>query len=110
MYGGARPLYGYSFQLWKSESAKPLWEGYPIPMDRVTEWSVVGSTLSLRSSNKSKPKRTVTPYYVYMSALPLPIGAFGMSIDIVKIRLLLNNVSCFNEKFIGMKQNSSIAH
>ena len=45
-----------------------------------------------------------------MSALPLPIGAFGMSIDIAKIRLLHDNVSCFNEKFIGMKQNPSIAH
>ena len=30
----------------------------------------------------SKPKRTVTPYTVYMSAQPLPIGAFGMGIDI----------------------------
>jgi len=39
-----------------------------------------------------------------MSALPLPIGAFGMSIDIAKIRLLHDNVSCFNEKNIGMKQ------
>ena len=64
----------------------------------------------MRSSNKSKPKRTVTPYYMYMSALPLPIGAFGISIDIAKIRLLHDNVSCFDEKFIGMKQNSSIAH
>ena len=45
-----------------------------------------------------------------MSALHLPVGAFGMSIDIAKVRLLHDNVSCFNEKFIGMKQNSSIAH
>ena len=45
-----------------------------------------------------------------MSALPLPIGAFGISIDFAKIRLLHDNVSCFDEKFIGMKQNSSIAH
>ena len=28
-----------------------------------------------------------------MSALPLPIGAFGMSIDIAKVRLLYDNVS-----------------
>ena len=47
---------------------------------------------------------------MYTSAQPLPIGAFGMSIDIAKIRLLYDNVSCFNEKFIGMKQISSIAH
>ena len=47
---------------------------------------------------------------MYMSALPLPIGAFGISIDIAKIRLLHDNASCFDEKFIGMKQNSSIAH
>ena len=45
-----------------------------------------------------------------MSAQPLPIGAFGMSIDIAKVRLLHDNVSCFNEKFMGMKQNTSIAH
>ena len=45
-----------------------------------------------------------------MSTQPLPIGAFDMSIDIAKIRLLHDNVSCFNEKFIGMKQNSSIAY
>lgn len=45
-----------------------------------------------------------------MSALPLPIEAFGIIIDIAKIRLLYDNVSCFNEKFIGMKHNSSIAH
>ena len=45
-----------------------------------------------------------------MSAQPLPIGTFGMSIDIAKIRLLHDNISCFNKKFIGMKQNSSIAH
>ena len=36
----------------------------------------------------SKPKRTVTPYYVYMSAQPLPIGAFGMGIDVTKIIFL----------------------
>ena len=47
---------------------------------------------------------------MYTSALPLPVGAFGMSIDIAKIRLLYDNVSCFDEKFIGMKQNTSIAH
>ena len=40
----------------------------------------------------------------------LPIGAFGISIDIAKIRLLHDNVSCFDEKFIGIKQNTSIAH
>ena len=45
-----------------------------------------------------------------MSALPLPIGAFGMSIDIAKVRLLHDNVSCFNEKFIGIEQISSIAY
>ena len=36
----------------------------------------------------SKPKRTVTPYYVYMSAQPLPIGASGMGIDVTKVILL----------------------
>ena len=45
-----------------------------------------------------------------MPAQPLPIEAFGISIDIAKIRLLHDNVSCFNEKFIGMKQNSSITY
>ena len=33
-----------------------------------------------------------------------------MSIDIANVKLLHDNVSCFNEKFIGMKQNTSIAH
>lgn len=42
----------------------------------------------VRSSNKSKPKRTVTPYTVCMSAQPLPIGASGMGIDITKVILL----------------------
>ena len=36
----------------------------------------------------SKPKRTVTPYTVCMSAQPLPIGVFGMGIDVTKITLL----------------------
>ena len=45
-----------------------------------------------------------------MSVLPLPVGAFGISIDIAKIRLLYDNASCFDDKFIGMKQNTSIAH
>ena len=45
-----------------------------------------------------------------MSALPLPIGAFGMSKDIANVRLLHDNISCFNENFIEIKQNSSIAH
>lgn len=31
---------------------------------------------------------------MYTSAQPLPIGAFGMSIDIAKVRLLHDNVSC----------------
>lgn len=35
------------------------------------------------------------PYYMYMSALPLPIGAFGMSIDIAKVRTLCDNILCF---------------
>ena len=45
---------------------------------------------------------------MYTSAQPLPIGAFGMSIDIAKVRLLHDNVSCFNEKIIGMKQNRTL--
>ena len=36
----------------------------------------------------SKPKRTVTPYTVCMSAQPLPIGASGMGIDVTKVTLL----------------------
>ena len=36
----------------------------------------------------SKPKRTVTPYTVCMSAQPLPLEAFGMGIDVTKITLL----------------------
>ena len=45
-----------------------------------------------------------------MSALPLPVGAFGMSMDIAKVRLLHDNVSCFDEKFIGISKffNSSL--
>ena len=39
-----------------------------------------------------------------MSALPLPIEAFGISIDIAKVRLLHDNVSCFDEKFIGISK------
>ena len=45
-----------------------------------------------------------------MSAQPLPVGAFGMGIDVAKVRLLHDNVLCFDEKFIGIKQNTSIAH
>ena len=37
---------------------------------------------------RSKPKRTKTPFTICMSAQPLPIGASGMSIDVIK-RILL---------------------
>lgn len=50
--------------------------------------SLVPLVKVVRSSNKSKPKRTVTPYTVCMSAQPLPIGASGMGIDITKVILL----------------------
>ena len=40
-----------------------------------------------------------------MSALPLPIGAFGISIDIAKIRLLYDNTLCFCEK---IKRNKKL--
>ena len=60
----------------------------------------------LTSQNQSVQLRLI----MYTSAQPLPIGAFGMSINIAKIRLLHDNVSCFDDKFIGMKQNTSIAH
>lgn len=36
----------------------------------------------------SKPKRTVTPYMYICLPKPLPIGAFGMGIDVTKITLL----------------------
>lgn len=49
----------------------------------------------------SKPKRTVTPYYMYMSAQPLPIGAFGMGDDIAKVKFLYDNALFFNEKVLG---------
>ena len=40
-----------------------------------------------------------------MSAQPLPIGAFGMSIDIAKVKFLCNNAPCFNEKVLGKSKN-----
>ena len=40
----------------------------------------------------SKPKRTVTPYYVYMSAQPLPIEASGIGIDDANITFLHQNL------------------
>ena len=45
-----------------------------------------------------------------MSALPLPIGAFGMSIDIAKVRFLCDNILCFSEKVLEKKQTPHIAH
>ncbi len=36
----------------------------------------------------SKPKRTKTPFTIYMSAQPLPIGASGMGIDVTNVTLL----------------------
>ena len=46
----------------------------------------------------SKPKRTVTPYTVCMSAQPLPIGASGMGIDVTKITLLPWKGLCLADK------------
>ena len=44
--------------------------------------------MSLRSSRIVKTKAYSYALYVYMSAQPLPIGAFGMGIDVTKITLL----------------------
>lgn len=49
----------------------------------------------------SKPKRTKTPFTIYMSAQPLPIGAFGMGDDIAKVKFLYDNALFFNEKVLG---------
>ena len=46
----------------------------------------------------SKPKRTKTPFTIYMSAQPLPIEAFGMGIDDTKVTILYQNPFCFADK------------
>ena len=38
---------------------------------------------------------------MYMSAQPLPIGAFGMGDDIAKVKFLYDNALFFNEKVLG---------
>ena len=46
--------------------------------------------MSLRSSRIVKTKASDTPFTMYMSAQPLPIGASGtgMGIDVTKVTLL----------------------
>ena len=43
---------------------------------------------SLRSSDTVKTKAYSYALYVYMSAQPLPLEAFGMGIDVEKVTLL----------------------
>ena len=49
------------------------------------------SLLKLRSSNTSKPKRTVTPFYVYVSNPPMPYWDFRHCIDFTKVMVLFEN-------------------
>ena len=51
--------------------------------------------MSLRSSRIVKTKASDTPFIMYMSAQPLPIGAFGMGIDVTKVTFLSHILSFF---------------
>ena len=53
---------------------------------------------SLRSSYTVKTKAYSYALYVYMSAQPLPIGTFGMGIDVTKITLLSWKPLCLTGK------------
>ena len=55
---------------------------------------------SLRSSNKSKPKRTVTPYYVYVCPTSARRG-FRCEYRHCKGKVFFDKVSCFNKKNLG---------
>ena len=79
------------------DSPKPMRAVYNTPHEAFPLLCLWRTVESLRSSNKSKPKRTVTPY-MYMSAQPLPIGAFGMGIDVTKVTLLSWKPLCFASK------------
>ena len=65
---------------------------------RRSRWFVLDQQLRVcEVLTLSKPKRTVTPY-IYMSAQPLPIEAFGMGIDDTKVTILYQNPFCFADK------------
>ena len=52
----------------------------------------------------SKPKRTKTPFIIYMSAQPLPIGTFGMGI--FTLFFLLKSL-CYLWLFVSLQRQSS---
>ena len=54
--------------------------------------------MSLRSSRIVKTKASDTPFTMYMSAQPLPIGASGMGIDDTKVTLLSRKPPCLAGK------------
>ena len=60
--------------------------------------------LDLRSSRIVKTKAYSYALYVYMSAHPLPIEAFGMGIDVTKVMLLSQNAIHFD------RQNAVLTH
>ena len=68
-----------------------------------TSWGVpvalfLTTLLELPDSYCVKTKAYSYALYVYMSAQPLPIGAFGMGIDVTKITLLSWKPLCFAGK------------
>ena len=54
--------------------------------------------MSLRSARIVKTKASDTPFIMYMSAQPLPLEAFGMSIDVTKVTFLSHILSFFIDK------------
>ena len=56
----------------------------------------------------SKPKRTKTPFTICMSAHPLPIGAFGMGIDVTKITLFTLRTALFGRKSMILRTNLTL--
>ena len=72
----------------RQNRSKPMRAVYNTPHETFPLLCFWQSVWSCEVLMASKPKRTVTPYTVCMSAQPLPIGAFGMGIDVTKIILL----------------------
>ena len=72
----------------RQNRSKPMRAVYNTPHETFPLLCFWQSVWSCEVLMASKPKRTVTPYTVCMSAQPLPIGASGMGIDVTKITLL----------------------
>ena len=64
--------------------------------------------MSLRSSRIVKTKASDTPFTMYMSAQPLPIGAFGMGIDFTKITLFTLKTTWFGRKSMILRSDLTL--